>query len=132
MAARRICFARLAGGVARSSAPMFAKFVVTFYGSTSRNELVLRKRTGEAGNIFLIHALAAAMAWLVVGSASWLFGELPMNRPAKRLESAGRLSGVGVCGAGAAGSTLLNSIAASGGGVIFERVLVLCLSWPAG
>jgi uncharacterized membrane protein len=33
-------------------------------------------------HIFLIHALAAALAWLVLGSASWLFGEPSMNRPA--------------------------------------------------
>jgi uncharacterized membrane protein len=33
-------------------------------------------------HIFLIHALAAALAWLVLGSAGWLFGQPPMNRPA--------------------------------------------------
>jgi uncharacterized membrane protein len=33
-------------------------------------------------HIFLIHALAAALAWLVLGSASWLFGEPSMNHPA--------------------------------------------------
>ena len=33
-------------------------------------------------HIFLIHALAAAMAWLVLGDASWLFGGAPGGRPA--------------------------------------------------
>lgn len=33
-------------------------------------------------HIFLIHALAAAMAWLVWEDASWLFGGVPSNRPA--------------------------------------------------
>jgi uncharacterized membrane protein len=33
-------------------------------------------------HIFIIHALAAALAWLVLGSAGWLFGEPPMNGPA--------------------------------------------------
>jgi hypothetical protein len=33
-------------------------------------------------HIFLIHALAAALAWLVFGSAGWLLGEPSINRPA--------------------------------------------------
>jgi uncharacterized membrane protein len=33
-------------------------------------------------HIFLIHALAAALAWLIFGSAGWLFGEPSINRPA--------------------------------------------------
>src|SRR5262245_4979580 len=33
-------------------------------------------------HIFVIHALAAALAWLVLGGAGWLFGQPPMNRPA--------------------------------------------------
>jgi uncharacterized membrane protein len=33
-------------------------------------------------HIFVIHAFATALAWLVLGSAGWLFGEPPMNRPA--------------------------------------------------
>jgi uncharacterized membrane protein len=33
-------------------------------------------------HIFLIHALAAALAWLVLGGAGWLFGQPPMNRSA--------------------------------------------------
>jgi hypothetical protein len=35
-------------------------------------------------HIFVIHAFAAALAWLVLGSAGWLFGQPPMNRPARR------------------------------------------------
>jgi hypothetical protein len=31
----------------------------------------MRKRTGEPGNIFLIHALAAAMAWLEAVTRDW-------------------------------------------------------------
>ncbi len=33
-------------------------------------------------HIFLIHALAVAMAWMVLGNASWLFGGAPGGRPA--------------------------------------------------
>jgi uncharacterized membrane protein len=33
-------------------------------------------------HIFLIHALAVAMAWMVLGDASWLFGGVPGGRPA--------------------------------------------------
>ena len=33
-------------------------------------------------HIFVIHALAVALAWLVLGGAGWLFGQPLMNRPA--------------------------------------------------
>jgi uncharacterized membrane protein len=33
-------------------------------------------------HIFVIHACAAAMTWFVFGSAGWLFGQPPINRPA--------------------------------------------------
>ena len=33
-------------------------------------------------HIFLIHALAVVMAWMVLGNASWLFGGAPGGRPA--------------------------------------------------
>ncbi len=33
-------------------------------------------------HIFLIHALAVAVSWMVLGDASWLFGALPSNKPA--------------------------------------------------
>jgi hypothetical protein len=32
-------------------------------------------------HIFLIHALAVALAWLVSGDASWLFGYGPAKKP---------------------------------------------------
>jgi uncharacterized membrane protein len=33
-------------------------------------------------HIFLIHALAVVLAWLVWGDASWLFGRPPIDKPA--------------------------------------------------
>ena len=33
-------------------------------------------------HIFLIHALAVVLAWLVWGDASWLFGRAPIDKPA--------------------------------------------------
>jgi uncharacterized membrane protein len=35
-------------------------------------------------HIFLLHALAVAVAWLTLGDASWLFGSLPSQKPAAR------------------------------------------------
>ena len=32
-------------------------------------------------HLFLIHALAVAMAWMVWGDASWLFGGTPADKP---------------------------------------------------
>jgi hypothetical protein len=33
-------------------------------------------------HLFLIHALAVVLAWLVWGDASWLFGGTPADKPA--------------------------------------------------
>jgi uncharacterized membrane protein len=51
-------------------------------------------------HIFVIHALAAALAWLVLGSAGWLFGQPPMNRPANYSLSLPGIYLVWLCGAG--------------------------------
>jgi uncharacterized membrane protein len=46
-------------------------------------------------HLFLLHALAVAFAWTMVGDTAWLFGSLAAGKPAGRPRTGRRLCGVG-------------------------------------